>query len=151
LAFGREPSRVSRPPALEAARKVAPRSFLLNGKTGYHRPFFEARPYIFENYLLNYMFRTLFPFGRARSADFIPRSIFDEYILMTTQFAIINGLLIGIAGHFKERFSEEHVVKTIQSFTREADHDPMALNSMVEFMHKTNLGNLVGLSVLLKN
>jgi lysine-N-methylase len=117
----------------------------------YHRPFFEARPYIFENYLLNYMFRTLFPFGRARRADFIPRSIFDEYILMTTQFAIINGLLIGIAGHLKERFSEEHVVKTIQSFTREVDHDPMALNSMVEFMHKTNLGNLVGLSVLLKN
>lgn len=117
----------------------------------YHRPFFEACPYILENYLLNYIFRTLFPFGRARSADFVPRSIFNEYILMATQFAIINGLLIGIAGHFKERFSEEHVVKTIQSFARELDHDPMALDSMVEFMHKTNLGNLNGISILLKN
>ncbi|WP_221312804.1 flagellin lysine-N-methylase [Granulicella aggregans] len=117
----------------------------------YHRPFFEARPYIFENYLLNHMFKTLFPFGRARSADFVARSIFDEYILMATQFAIINGLLIGIAGHFKEGFSEEHVVKTIQSFARELDHDPTALDSMIEFMQKTNLGNLVGISILLKN
>jgi lysine-N-methylase len=117
----------------------------------YHRPFFAERPHIFENYLLNYMFRTLFPFGRARSADFLPRSIFDEYILMTTQFAIVNGLLIGIAGHFRNKFSEEHVVKTIQSFTREVDHDPMALNSIVDFMHRTHLGSLVGMSVLLKD
>jgi lysine-N-methylase len=124
---------------------------MLHAEKFYHRPFFEARPYIFENYLLNYMFRTLFPFGRARSADFTPRSIFDQYILMATQFAIINGLLIGIAGRFKEGFSEDHVVKTIQSFTRELDHDPMALDSMVEFMHKTNLGNLIGISILLKN
>lgn len=116
----------------------------------YHGPFFAERPFIFENYLLNYMFRTLFPFGRARSADFLPRSIFDEYILMATQYAIINTLLIGIAGHFKENFSEEHVVKTIQSFTREVEHDPLALASIVDFMHTAQLANLAGMSVLLR-
>lgn len=137
--------------SLEGAKPGEDVERMRHAEEFYHRPFFEARPYIFENYLLNYMFKTLFPFGRAGSANFTPRTIFDDFILMATQFAILNGLLIGIAAHFKESFSEEHVVKTIQSFARELDHDPTALDSMVEFMHKTNLANLVGISILLKN
>ncbi len=117
----------------------------------YHRPFFEQRPFILENYLLNYMFRYLFPFGREGSDRFTARSIFDEYILMTTQFAWINGLLIGIAGQCKETFAEEHVVRAIQSYSREVDHDASILASIIDFMRGHGLDNLQGMAVMLKN
>ena len=124
---------------------------LLNAEQRYHRPFFERSPFILENYLLNYIFQNLFPFGQAGSDRFIPRSIFDEWILMTTQFAWIDTLLIGIAGHYQEAFGDEHVVRTIQSFTRAVAHYPGILNSIDEYIAARKLNNLRGMAVMLKS
>ena len=123
----------------------------LQAEQNYHLPFFEAFPFILENYLINYMFQSLFPYGRSGSADFIPQSIFAEYLQMTTQFAWMNGLLIGIAGHHKEAFAPEHVVKAIQSFTRALEHYPNLLKSINDYMSSRDLNSLHGMAIMLKD
>ncbi len=123
----------------------------LQAEEDYHRPFFERSPFILENYLVNYIFQNLFPYGREGSADFTPRSMFDEYVQMTTQFAWVNALLIGVAGHYKGAFSEEHVVQTIQSFTRSVEHYPDVLQSITEYIRSRGLNSLHGMAALLKN
>ena len=116
-----------------------------------HRPFFDRHPFILENYLLNYMFQNLFPYGRAGSADFAPLTMFGEYIRIATQFAWINALLIGVAGRHKAAFAGEHVVSTVQSFTRAVEHYPDALNAMDDYIRIRGLDNLPGMAILLKN
>ncbi len=116
----------------------------------YHQPFFDAFPFILENYLLNYMFRTLFPFGREGSPHFVQQGIFDEYILMATQFAWINGLLIGVSAHYRQAFAAEHVVKVIQSFSRAVEHSPFMTQTIVEYMQQRKLDSLEGMAVMLK-
>jgi lysine-N-methylase len=123
----------------------------LQAEEDYHRPFFERYPFILENYLVNYIFQNLFPYGREGSADFTPRSMFDEYVQMTAQFAWVNALLIGVAGHYKGAFSEEHVVQTIQSFTRSVEHYPDVLQSITEYISSRRLDSLQGMAILLKN
>jgi lysine-N-methylase len=123
---------------------------LLHAEEIYCRPFFERSPYVLENYLLNYIFQNLFPFGRQGSADFVERSMFDEYLLMTTQFAWIHTLLIGIAANYKDAFAEEHVVSTVQSFTRSVEHYPEVLSSIVALVRRRKLDNLQGMAILLK-
>jgi len=123
----------------------------LQAEQNYYAPFFEAFPFILENYLINYMFQSLFPYGRSGSADFIPQSIFAEYLQMTTQFAWVNALLIGIAGHHKEAFAAEHVVKTIQSFTRALEHYPNLLKSINNYMSSRDLNSLHGMAIMLKH
>ena len=118
---------------------------------GYYLPFLEKRPFILENYLLNYMFQTLFPFGRDGSVNFIQRDVFDEYLLMTTQFGWVVGLLIGVAGFYKEQFAEEHVVQTIQSVCREVEHAQPLLTTMLEFLRAYSLDNMAGMALLLKS
>ncbi len=117
----------------------------------YHRPFFENSPHILENYLINYMYQTLFPFGLEGSVHFRQQGIFDDYILMTTQFAWMNGLLVGIAAHYRENFAAEHVVRTVQAFTRATAHYPHVLVWMNEQMKKIKFDSLAGMAVLLKN
>jgi lysine-N-methylase len=116
-----------------------------------HRPFFAKFPHILENYLVNYMFQNLFPYGRVGSADFIAQSMFEEYLHMTTQFAWINALLIGIAGQSKEAFSGEHIVRTVQSLTRAVEHYPEVLRSIREDIKSRGLDSLHGMAILLKN
>jgi lysine-N-methylase len=115
----------------------------------YCRPFFERHPHVLENYLLNYIYRTLFPFGRA-SAHHTPQSLFGEYTLMLTQFVLIHGLLIGMAGRYREEFGEDHVVKLVQSFSKAVEHNPNYLKEINRFIDDRNLGNPRGIATLLK-
>ncbi len=124
----------------------------LEAEQRYHRPFFAKSPFILENYLLNYIFQNLFPFGRENnSLHFKPRRIFEEYILLAMQFAWIDTLLIGVAGHHKEAFAGEHVVQVIQSFCRAVEHNPYVLISINELMTHLQLDNLQGMAVMLKS
>jgi lysine-N-methylase len=122
----------------------------IEAREKYQRPYFEKSPFILENYLLNYIFQTLFPFGRTGSPYFIPQRIMDEYILMATQFAWMNALLIGVAGFHKEDFGDEHVVHTVQSFSRAVEHYPFFLVSVKEHLQELQLSSLNGMAVLLK-
>jgi lysine-N-methylase len=116
----------------------------------YCRPFFERHPHVLENYLLNYVYRTLFPFGREASAHHTQQSIFDEYILMLTQFVLIHGLLIGMAGCYREEFGEAHVVRLVQSFSKAVEHNPSYLKEINKFIEDRKLGTPEGLTTLLK-
>lgn len=117
----------------------------------YHQPFFARFPFILENYVLNYIFQNLFPFGRENSIRLKPRSVFDEYILLTTQFAWIDALLVGVAGRHKESFAGEHVVQVVQSFCRAVEHNSDVLISIREFMAHLQLDTLEGMAIMLRN
>jgi lysine-N-methylase len=123
----------------------------LQAEEKYHRPFFEKFPFILENYLINYIFQNLFPYGREGSSSFTSLGIFDEYIQMATQFAWINALLVGIAGRYQSDFAEKHVVQTIQSFVRAVEHYPNVLMSINEYMKTRGLCSLEGMAIMLKS
>jgi lysine-N-methylase len=123
----------------------------LTAERDYYAPFFEAFPFILENYLINYIFKYLFPYGRSGSDSFIPQGIFTEYLQMTTQFAWLNGLLIGVAGHHKAEFNAEHVVKVVQSFSRAVEHDPNVHRSMHRYISSRDLHSLLGMAIMLKH
>ena len=116
----------------------------------YYQPFFAARPHSLENYLVNYVFQTLFPFGRAGSPHFHQQSVLDEYILMATHFAWLRALLIGVAGFYREAFAEEHMVYTVQSFCRVTEHEPHFLTWMNQTMRELKLDTPSGMAVLLR-
>jgi lysine-N-methylase len=123
----------------------------LGAERDYYFPFTEAFPFILENYLVNYMFQNLFPYGRSGSDSFKPQRIFTEYLQMTTQFAWMNGLLIGAAGYHKGALSGEHAVKVIQSFSRAVEHYPNVLRSMHRYICSRNFHSLLGMAIILKH
>jgi lysine-N-methylase len=113
-------------------------------------PYFNQHPHVLENYLLNYFYGTLLPFGRAASAHFTPASIFDEYLLMLAHYVWLRGLLIGVAGYYREAFGEIQLVETVQSFARAVERDPDHLKKVSEYLVARNLNNTQGMLTLLK-
>lgn len=117
--------------------------FYAEAHTRYYQPFMQQHPFILENYLINYVFRTRFPFGvnpQGEAND--PQT---EYLQMSIQYAAIKGLLIGMAGNYQEAFAAEHVVKLIQSFSKAVEHCP-------KFLKASNpaLASADGMALLLK-
>jgi lysine-N-methylase len=88
----------------------------------YYEPFMAAQPFLLENYLVNHIFRVVFPFGQ--DGDHCFERPYQEYLMLCLEFAVMKGLLIGMAGHYREAFANEHVVKLAQCLAKSMEHDP---------------------------
>lgn len=121
----------------------------LAAKAIYLDPLLEKHPHIFENYLLNYVLRALFPFGREPSIHVEQQSILREFLLLATRYVLLHGLLTGIAGHQRENFGTDHVIKLVQSFSKAVDHTPAHHKLLIEFAESKGLANAGGFAILL--
>jgi lysine-N-methylase len=97
----------------------------------YYAGFMSRHEYIMEHYLVNYAFKTLFPFGlpasnrrlrhdRVRS-PVVPQYV-AQYMMMIVHYAVTRAVLIGMAGFHKSAFGVDHVVRAIQSCTKALEH-----------------------------
>jgi lysine-N-methylase len=117
----------------------------------FYAPFFDRHPHILENYLINTVFRCQFPFGRAGMEPSATPSITREYALLTGQFALMKGLLIGVAGHHREAFSKDHVVHTIQTASKHFENHAEFLDDAYTLLVKSNMDAVRGSVILLRN
>ena len=114
-------------------------------------PFFGKHPHILENYLINTIFRCQFPFGRKDGKLVLTPAMGREFALLATQFALIKGLLIGVAGFHKENFSADHVVRTVQAVSKHFEHHPQFLDRVHALLVSTGRDNPHGLTMLIRN
>jgi lysine-N-methylase len=114
-------------------------------------PFFDRQPHILENYLVNTLLRLRFPFGREGTQTDAPVSMAREFALVTAQFALMKGLLIGVAGHYREGFSAAHVVHTMQAASKHFEHHPQFLDMAYALLVESRMDGARGLAILLRN
>lgn len=114
-------------------------------------PFFASHPHILENYLSNAIFAKAFPFGARNGVLAGNPQAAREFALLATQFALIKGLLIGVAGFYKENFAAEHVIQTVQSASKHFEHHPEFLDQAHALLTARGLDNAPGLTMLLRN
>ena len=117
----------------------------------FYEPFFRRHPHILENYLINTVIRCQFPFGREGMRAGAQPSMDREFALLTAQFALMKGLLIGVAGFHGERFAAEHVVHTVQAAAKHFEHHPEFLKLAHGLLVESGMDGARGLAILLRN
>jgi lysine-N-methylase len=117
----------------------------------YFAPFFSRHPHILENYLINTILRRQFPFGREGLRVGSTPEMAREFALLTAQFALTRGLLIGVAGHHGAAFSTAHVVHTVQSASKHFEHHPEFLSMAHALLVESQMDGARGLAILLRN
>ncbi|MGI4826592.1 MAG: flagellin lysine-N-methylase [Janthinobacterium lividum] len=113
-------------------------------------PLLSKSPFIMENYLLNYVYQHLFPFGRAGSDRFVAHTMAEEAVLLIVQYSWMTTLLTGVAGRYGPEFGKAQIIITVQSFTRAVEHTPYILGEVLAFVRSRNLDTLSGLAKLLR-
>ena len=121
----------------------------------YYAPFFARHPYILENYLTNLVVRLQFPFGRDAmqpgASAAAPPSMIRESVMLTAQFVLMKGLLIGVAGHHRDSFSAAHVIHTVQAASKHFEHHPEFLQMAYNLLVESRMDGAQGLSILARN
>jgi len=117
----------------------------------FYAPFFQKHPYLLENYLMNLIFRCRFPFGRDWAQTGATPSMTRESSLLTAQFALMKGLLIGVAGFHREAFSAAQVVHTVQTASKHFEHHTEFLNRAHALLVEKRMDGQLELAILLRN
>jgi lysine-N-methylase len=112
-------------------------------------PFFDRHPYILENYLINAILRYQFPLREEPAGTLT--SIARQHAQLSAQFALMKGLLIGVAGFHGEAFSTDHVVHTVQAASKHFEHHPEFLNQAYALLLENKMIGARGLAILLRN
>jgi lysine-N-methylase len=123
--------------------------------TQYHEPFVDAHPML-EHYLVSYVHRTLFPLGpqesdRELSVHHIANTIRDQGLLLLTHYAIIQTILVGLAGLHKEKFGADQAIGVIQSFTKSFEHDLNFPGRALKLLADKGIQNCVNLAMLVRS
>ncbi|WP_160686633.1 flagellin lysine-N-methylase [Clostridium sp. C2-6-12] len=94
---------------------------------------FEKYSYIFENYLVNHMFKEFFPFSENDI-------VFDGYIMMLIRFSYIKFILVG-QYIYNGEISIEKIVRLIQALSKEIEHNDEYLKNILLYIKEYELDN----------
>jgi len=108
----------------------------------YYSPFMAQHGYILENYLVNHVFKNLFPFDQ--------RTVFDSYVMLIVHYALIKLHLIGMSG-FHQNLTQDLVIKLIQSFAKTVEHNPVYVRKILDLLKQNGYNTLVWMALLIKN
>ncbi len=122
----------------------------------YYAPFLSRHEHLLEHYLVNYVYRNLFPFGPQESTyrlrdQNIERSIHNEFMLIAVYYSIVETLLAGMAGLHKEAFGAPQVIQVIYTFTRTFEHSLTFSQQVIQTLDEKGLNNPAGVAVLVKS
>ncbi|GAA0070951.1 flagellin lysine-N-methylase [Clostridium sardiniense] len=100
----------------------------------YSEEFINKNSYIFENYLVNFMYNYMFPFSETQS-------VFDGYIMLLMRYSFIRFYLVGMHLNDKEE-SKEDVIKFIQVFSKSIGHHRNYLVNLLKYIKEKEFNNI---------
>jgi lysine-N-methylase len=107
----------------------------------YYEPFMKGHEYILEHFLVNAVFKSLFPLSRD--------GLFEQYVKLAVLYALVRTYLIGISGLHREAFGVDHIIKLIQSFSKAIEHNEAYLKRLHAILMDTGSATMAHISLLI--
>ncbi|UED80931.1 flagellin lysine-N-methylase [Lysinibacillus sp. CD3-6] len=101
-----------------------------------YEPFMKKQGYMLENYIVNYVFKNLFPF------DY--NTMFESYMMLVIHFTLIKLHMIGMAAK-QQKLTQEMVIECIQQLAKEIEHNSTYLQGVRKGMEDsgyTTMGHM---------
>lgn len=109
----------------------------------FYLPFMQDKEYMLENYMVNYVFQSLFPAAESINP-------FEAYQKLVTRYGLIKYYLIGI-GRCRNGLDERTVREFIQAFSKALEHNYLYFEKISDYMQKNNYNTMEYMSILVKN
>ncbi|MBN2032007.1 MAG: flagellin lysine-N-methylase [Deltaproteobacteria bacterium] len=109
-----------------------------------YEPFFDHYAFMLENYLVNHVLHHDLGFHQGRR-------LFDDYVMMVLNFAMLKTYLIGMAARHGERMNAAMVTRLIYSFTKAVEPDARFRDYALRLLAQSGCADMMHLAVLIKN
>lgn len=106
----------------------------INAFTKYTEEYIEKYSYIFENYIVNFMYSNLFPFSESDS-------MFDGFIMILFRYSLIRFYLVGKFLHI-ETDSTKDIIEFIRVFVKSIEHDTNYRIGILGYIKSNSFDNM---------
>lgn len=113
----------------------------INAFEDYTEKIINSNSYIFENYLVNFIYNNMFPFSETEL-------LFDGYIMLLTRYSFIRFYLVGKYIYNKED-SKENIVEFIQVFSKVIGHHKTFTVDVLNYIKENKFDNVEFTKILL--
>lgn len=108
----------------------------------YYVPLMQKQGYMLENYIVNYVFKNLFPYDYD--------DLFESYMMLVIHFTIIKLHMIGMAAK-QQRLTQEMVIECVQQIGKVIEHNPAYLQGVREGMEASSYRTMGHMFVMISN
>ena len=124
--------------------------------SSYFTPLMALHPFLQERYLVNYVYKNLFPFGRLETnrrsgLHHIRNSVSIQCVLLVAYYAIIRTVLIGMARFHKSAFGIGQAIKLIHSCTKAFQHSTTFPLRAIEILNRNGLQSAASTVLLVRD
>ncbi|AGF58706.1 lysine-N-methylase [Clostridium saccharoperbutylacetonicum] len=113
----------------------------INAFEKYTEEYIESNSYIFESYIVNFIYNNLFPFSESDC-------MFDGYILLLFRYSLMRFYLVG-KYIYNGKDSVEDMVEFIQVFAKAVEHDKNYRSDILEYIKENSYDNMEFAKMLL--
>lgn len=106
-----------------------------------YNSFMSSNQNVYENYLVNYVYKTLFPKTNM--------SLFDTYINLFLNFAILKFNIIGLCSYYGSEIDRAKLVYLVSNFTRMIEHSNGINEILNKFAKDNNFNTLEDILLVL--
>lgn len=107
-----------------------------------YEPFMQKHEYMLENYVVNYVFKNLFPSNH--------KTLFESYLMLALHYSLMKLHIIGVAAK-RDSLTKEIVVECVQQFSKAIEHHQGFLQGVREGMKEMNLNTMGHMFAIIKN
>ncbi|MFJ3388332.1 flagellin lysine-N-methylase [Lysinibacillus sp. NPDC086135] len=107
-----------------------------------YEPFMKKQGYMLENYVVNYIFKNLFPY------DY--NTMFESYMMLVIHFTLIKLHMIGMASK-QQKLTQDMVIECIQQLAKVIEHNSSYLQGVREGMEDSGYTTMGHMFVMISN
>ncbi len=107
-------------------------------------PFFQRHAHLLENYLVNDLLHHDLGFQQGRQ-------LYETYVTMALNFAMLKTYLIGQAAFYGRNFSPEQAIRMIYAFTKVIEPDAAFRRYALNLLAESGCTDMLHMAVLLRN
>lgn len=113
-----------------------------NATRSTYAKFLKTHDYMLENYLVNHVFKELFPLDE--------KTLFESYRKMVTYFMLVKFHLVGVS-HYKETMTEDDAIQVFQTFVRTTEHNSTYVQRALELLDDAGIHSIGHLVTLIRH
>lgn len=105
-------------------------------------PFMNQHEYMLENYIVNHIFKNLFPYDYP--------TLFDSYVILIVHFSLLKIHLMGMAAN-QSQLTTEMVIECVQQFAKNIEHTSVFLQDLREEVESLGYSTMAHMFIMLKS
>lgn len=112
----------------------------------YYKKFMDEKSHILENYIINNMFNTKFPYSETFTTE-----VFNNLFMIIIRYLVLKFNLVAASKKYGEKLDDSKIVEIIYKLSKIIEHNSVVIAKIINQLESDNLKDIAHMIALIKD